>query len=105
MWLGLFTGNGDEFNNNELPKSYLVSMLLMFMLIVVTIIATIGIMIYYILHANKHFNTTNDNQKLIWILVLILAGGVGNLVYFLAVIMPLKPSDQQELQEVIVHAR
>lgn len=91
------TENSDTLNNNELPSSYLMSMLFMFALIGTTVIAMTAIMIYYIIHANKHFNIPNDNQKLIWILVLILAGGIGNIVYFLAVIMPMKPENDNQV--------
>ncbi|MAM29003.1 MAG: hypothetical protein CMC13_08265 [Flavobacteriaceae bacterium] len=65
---------------------------LMFLMILIAVISSIGLMIYYIIHANSNPNF-DSNQKLIWILVLVLAGGIGNIVYYFVEILPKKQND------------
>lgn len=68
------------------PSKFFVFFGLMFFMIIVSIVATIGLMIYYIVHANAN-PKLDSNQKLIWILVLVLAGGIGNIVYYFVEIL------------------
>tara|TARA_R110002072_G_scaffold125944_2_gene262328 strand:+ start:3883 stop:4275 length:393 start_codon:yes stop_codon:yes gene_type:complete len=65
---------------------------LMFLMILIAVISSIGLMIYYIIHANSNPNF-DSNQKLIWILVLVLAGGIGTIVYYFIEILPEKKND------------
>ena len=100
VWFQMFTGSGDLFQQGEPPPTaFYAGFAFLFLLILITVIVSIGLLIYYILHANKHFNTPNDNQKLIWILVLVLAGGIGNIAYFFAVILPIKIENDTELMK------
>ncbi len=66
------------------------NMVYLFILIAAMILFGLGIMIFYLIHAirNKHFN---DTEKLIWILVIVLANTLGSIVYFFVIIVPSKP--------------
>jgi len=70
---------------------------LLFTSLFVAIISSIGVMIYYIIHAvnNKSFS---ENERLIWILVLVLANGLGNFIYYFVVILPLPATKEQVTQ-------
>jgi magnesium-transporting ATPase (P-type) len=71
------------------PSKFFVFFGVMFFMILVSIITTIGLMSYYIVHANAN-PKLDSNQKLIWILVLVLvlAAGIGNIVYYFVEIFP-----------------
>ncbi len=59
---------------------------IMFLMMILAIVSGIGIMIYYVIHANSN-PKFDSNQKLMWILVLVLAGGIGNFVYYFVEIL------------------
>jgi len=65
-----------------------ISMMILF--IVISIFVSLGLLIYYLVHAvnNKSFD---GNQRLIWVLILILASGIGSIIYFFVEIAPRKP--------------
>lgn len=77
----------DEIDGDD-PTVFFASFGIMFIFLILAIVLGLGIMIYYIIHAanNKAFSETN---RLIWILVLIFASGVGSIVYFFVNIYPL----------------
>lgn len=60
---------------------------IMFFMIFLSIISTIALLIYYIIHANGN-PKFDSNQKLIWILILVLASGIGNIIYYFVEILP-----------------
>ncbi len=62
------------------------------MLVIFVLVAAVFgfvLMIYYIIHANSNpkFDT---NQKLMWILILVLSSFLGNIIYYLVEIIPQK---------------
>lgn len=61
--------------------------------IVFMAICGIGITIYYLIHAINH-TKEDSNQRLIWILILLLAGGIGSVVYYIVRIVPMKDSEK-----------
>jgi heme/copper-type cytochrome/quinol oxidase subunit 4 len=61
-------------------------------LIIVMALVSLGIKIYYIVHANQ--NTESDtNKKVMWTLLLIFVGTVGSIVYYFVEIIPTKPKE------------
>mgnify|MGYP003675045970 CR=1 FL=1 len=60
--------------------------------LLVAVLSGIGIMIYDIVHVvnNKKFT---ENNRLMWILILVLASGIGSIIYFFVEIMPAKNED------------
>jgi hypothetical protein len=55
--------------------------------LLITALSGIGIMIYDIVHVvnNKKFT---ENNRLMWILILVLTSGIGSIIYFFVEIMP-----------------
>lgn len=76
----------DPYLNDEYFFS---NLLLLILLIFAAVILGIGMMIYYIIHANKN-PKFDSNQKLIWILILVLTSFIGNIIYYLVEIIPEK---------------
>ena len=59
----------------------------MIFLILIMAFLSLGIMIYYIVHANS--NVLNDtSKKIMWTLVLIFTSPIGSLVYYFVEILP-----------------
>lgn len=66
---------------------FISNFILLFILLLCAIICGFGLMVYYIIHANKnpHFDS---NQKLIWILILVFTSFIGNIIYYFVEIIP-----------------
>ncbi len=78
-----------ENNHGEFPMEFLQSFIWFFTLIILMVVVSLGIKIYYIVHTNN--NAANDtNKKIMWTLILIFAGIVGSIVYYFIEIVPLK---------------
>ena len=76
-------------NNGEFPLEFIQSFFWFFCLIILAVISSLGIKIYYIVHTNN--KPDNDtNKKIMWTLLLIFTGLVGSIVYYFVEIIPLK---------------
>lgn len=77
-----------ENNHGEVPIDFLQSFLGFIFLIIIMALVSLGIKIYYIVHANN--NPVNEtNKKIMWTLILIFVGTVGSIVYYFIEILPL----------------
>lgn len=63
------------------------NLVLLIFLIFTAIIFGVGMMIYYIIHANKN-PKFDSNQKLLWILILVFTSFIGNIIYYFVEIIP-----------------
>ena len=66
---------------------------IMFVLIIIASFMSLGLLIYYIIHANNNAKNKN-NKKLMWTLVLIFTYSIGSIVYYFAEILPIKTQDK-----------
>ena len=72
------------------PTTFMSNFAMLFILIMLSSLLSIGLLIYYIVHANN--NAKNDsNKKLMWTLVLVFTSGIGSIVYYFVEILPMKP--------------
>ena len=71
---------------------------MIFLLLLMVFISSLGLLIYYVVHAVKN-KSFDKNQRLMWILILILANGIGNIIYFFVEIAPRKPKIVEEPHE------
>jgi len=55
------------------------------------VIVSLFSFIYFIIHVIKNPNLEQNNMRLIWILIIVLVGGIGNLIYWIAEIESKKP--------------
>jgi hypothetical protein len=60
---------------------------LLAILIITSVISGFVLMIYYVIHANKN-PKFDSNQKLMWILILVLTSFMGNIIYYFVEIIP-----------------
>jgi phospholipase D-like protein len=62
-------------------------MMTAFIFLALAIIVKLGLMIYYIIHVSD--NQDNDNnKKILWILIFVFVGTIGNIIYFFMEIVP-----------------
>ena len=94
LFMGLFfttfLENIIELDNNhgEVHADSIQSFLCFIFLIIIMALISLGIKIYYIVHANN--NPVNEtNKKIMWTLILIFVGTVGSIVYYFIEILPL----------------
>lgn len=71
--------------------------MLLFGYIGIIIFLSIGLLIYYLIHIAKNPKFKQDStSKLVWILIVLLAGAIGMLVYFFIEIWPEKKLEAGE---------
>lgn len=81
--------NIEQHNQNEFPVEFFTTFIGLFICIGFAALSSLGIMIYYIIHANN--NTANDsNKKLMWTLILVFTSTIGSIVYYFIEIIPNK---------------
>ncbi|HZH69509.1 MAG TPA: PLDc N-terminal domain-containing protein [Flavobacteriaceae bacterium] len=81
----------NPFHQDEMPVMFFANFFWMFVLIGLSALISLGIMIYYIIHANKN-PRLDSNQKIMWTLILIFVNSIGSIVYYFMEIIPLKES-------------
>ncbi len=90
LFFTVFLGNIhqlEQTHQNEFPFEIVKSLFTMFIPIFLSIVISLIIMIYYIVHANN--NPDNDNgKKIMWTLLLIFVTSIGSLVYYFVEILP-----------------
>jgi len=97
LYFVLFLGFYMELQMDTLPVDrdnvFGVRFIFMFLSIVLAMLSGFGMMIYYVIHANKS-NMTSDN-KILWILILVLASGIGNIIYYIVHILEFGKNNKQ----------
>jgi len=74
---------------NDFPITFLTSFFGILIFLFFAIFIHLGVMIYYIIHASS--NEKNDStKKIMWILLLVFAGGIANILYYFLEIYPIK---------------
>jgi hypothetical protein len=80
-------------NSHEVPINFIRSVFGAFIFLILAVIIKLGLMIYYMIHASDNIN--NDNtKKIIWILILVFIGTIGNIIYYF---MEILPSDKNKI--------
>ncbi len=84
-----------ESNTGEFPLDFFKSIIGIFSFLFLSLILKIGLMIYYVIHASN--NTNNDSsKKIMWILILVFVGFIGNIVYYFLEILPLEDTNLEQ---------
>ena len=77
------------------PAPFLGTFALVFVCLIIAVLSGIGILIFDIVHVVQNKKYT-ENNRLMWILILVLAGGIGSIIYFFVEIVPLKTEDNTQ---------
>jgi hypothetical protein len=79
MFVGVFSTmeSGGEPN----PTFFIGNFVILFLLIMIAAVLSIGLMIYYIMHITNN-SKFDSNQRLMWILIMVFGGMIGFCVYW-----------------------
>lgn len=83
---------------NEFPVEFFKGFFIAFVIIIITVMISIGIKIFDIIHVVKNNKNDKGNKVLIWVLLFIFAGSIGEIVYFFLEILPEKKDKLVEEQ-------
>jgi len=76
-------------NNNAPPKEFFAGFTLAFVSIGLAVLSGIASFILHIVHVVKNEKLKKqDNGQLLWILVIVLANGIGGIIYYFVEILP-----------------
>ena len=86
IWfIGLFVNiigtAGQHTSPDEMPAYFLGSMIWMIIWIVLMVIFSVGLLIYYVVHVINN-KAIDSNEKLVWILVFIFGNMIGFPIYW-----------------------
>ncbi len=71
-------------NPDDFPTELLGGLAVIFIFIFLSVVLSLLSLIYFVIHAVKNPNLDQNNMRLIWILIIVLVGGIGNLIYWIA---------------------
>lgn len=75
--------NVDQFENSEKPPMEIfLGMGVFFVLFFLAMILSLLSLIFFVLHAAKNPLLEEANMRIVWILIIILLSGIGNIVYW-----------------------
>lgn len=90
-FFSMFTNIETLENSNNIPTGFLTGIGVVFVILFLTLIISLLSFIYFIVHVAKNPNLEQNNMRVVWILIIVLVGGLGNLIYWLAEIQTKKP--------------
>lgn len=81
-------GNIQEIENSQGPPTeFLAGMGTFLILILFAVLISIGSLIFYIVHAVQNENLKESNLLIVWILLFVFVGGIGQLIYWIVEIV------------------
>ena len=87
----LISNSSLENKPDDFPTEILGGIAVIFIFIFLSVIISLLSLIYFIIHAAKNPNLEQNNMRLVWILIIVLVSGIGNLIYWIAEIQTKKP--------------
>lgn len=89
IFIGLLFSQLPEIEESEeRAASFILSNIGVFMIFIFfTIVLSLGSLIFYLVHAVQNPNLKQNNLLLLWILLFIFVGGIGQLIYWLVEIV------------------
>lgn len=75
---------------NEFPMEFFKGFFMAFVIIIITVMISIGIKIFDIIHLVKNNKNDKGNKVLIWVLLFVFTGSIGEIIYFFLEILPEK---------------
>ncbi len=83
----------ENMENEPPPFGFFAGFGVFFVLIMLTVLLSLFSLVFFILHAAKNPNleNNNSNMRLVWILIMVFVGGIGQLIYWIAEIKSKNP--------------
>ena len=94
-------GNLQNFEHHsqdqEMPVEFVKGFLGAFVVIILTVLLSIGIKIFDIIHLTKSNKNDTNNKILMWILLFVFTGIISEIVYYFLEILPEKKENNTSL--------
>ena len=74
-------------NSGEPPMALFAGIGAFFLFMIIAMLLGIGSLIFYIVHATQNPNLKENNMLIVWILLFVFVGGIGQLIYWLVEIV------------------
>jgi hypothetical protein len=96
IFMGTFNDistNSSVATNQEMPAHFMAGIGIAMIFMILLLISGLASLIIHIIHVTKNQKLKSQNNgQLIWILIIILANGIGGIVYYFMEILP-EPKD------------
>ena len=79
----IFTNLPELENGGQPPMAFWQGFGFFFIMIFLMIFISLGSLIFYIIHAVQNPNLKENNMILVWVLLFIFVGGIGQLIYWI----------------------
>jgi hypothetical protein len=84
-------------SGQEMPIEFFKGFLGAFAIIILTVLISIGIKIFDIIHLTKSNKNDTNNKILMWVLLFVFAGVISEIVYYFLEILPEKKENNTSL--------
>lgn len=91
FFLSSFVFNAEQMNNDQPPIAFFGGFAIFMIGFVLYMILSLLSLIYFVLHAAKNPNLEAGSSSVVWILIIVLVSGIGNLIYWIAEIQVKNP--------------
>lgn len=81
-----------ESSGNASASLILGNMAIFIVLILLAVLVSVGSLIFYIMHAVQNENLKANNLLIVWILLFVFVGGIGQMVYWIVEIVQKRKS-------------
>jgi hypothetical protein len=79
------------------PSSFFRGFISIFVILMITILVALAVKIFDIIHLVKSNRNDTGNKVIMWVLLIIFTGSIGELIYYFLEILPGKNQEVQEL--------
>jgi magnesium-transporting ATPase (P-type) len=87
----------DNHHNEPPPVEVFQGFIGAFVIIILTILVTIGVKIFDIIHLTRSNKNDTNNKILMWVLLFVFVGVIAEIVYYFMEILPEKKNDNDSL--------
>lgn len=102
FFFSFFLGNLEHFENEiqpgKPPVAFFRGFIGAFVILILTVIISLGIKIFDIIHLTKSNKNDSSNKILMWVLLFVFTGTISEIVYFFLEILPEKKTELESDQ-------
>ena len=102
FFFSFFIGNIESLEKDSLegnpPIAFFRGFIGAFVILILTVLISLGIKIFDIIHLTKSNKNDTNNKILMWVLLFVFTGTIAEIVYYFLEILPEKKEEIEELK-------
>ncbi|WP_445456357.1 hypothetical protein [Flavobacterium sp. HNIBRBA15423] len=102
FFFSFFIGNIESLEKDSLegnpPMAFFRGFIGAFVILILTVLISLGIKIFDIIHLTKSNKNDTNNKILMWVLLFVFTGIISEIVYYFLEILPEKKEEIEELK-------